>query len=688
VIPARHNRHTPLSRLYHAAGDGAVEGTNLTGSTEEAEVQRQDRDQRDRLDAALADREARVRILESHLAGALRRLADYERILGRRPLRAVLHAKEVAGSLAVRASPPASRRAQVVRRARTLVAIIRSEGVGAALQRVRDRARHQRAAVSQSTPADEQYRRWLQHHDPSPEQLGEMRRQNERWAYRPLISVVVPVYNTDRRLLDAMVASVRSQVYDNWELCLADDLSPAPQVRPALSQWAEEDARIKVAFREENGNIAAASNTGLELATGEFVALLDHDDVLRPHALHRVVEVLQEGRDIDLVYSDEDKILFGGLRGHVHFKGDFDPDYLLSTNYISHLSVIRRDTITAVGGFRVGLDGSQDHDLVLRVSERARRVRHVADVLYSWRQVPGSAAIEGSEKPAAWDAGRRAVDDALLRRESGGNAELGPTSGLYVARYSIPAALRVTVVVMASDTATTITSLGALRGAPGVSPDRWIVCGHDGALRAVSDATVDVVVTPGSAHRSRLINELLAGDDSDVLVFVAGDLQPANANDAWLDPLVEQAARTSVGAVGGQITGREENEGALGQQDGGPHLVETVGVRWPVIQQVCAVSIDCMAVRRATLAVVGGFDERYRVSFHDIDLCLRLRQAGLAVVYSPLTAMRRLRPWLHETPASDDAGEFRDAWEGRPEWTDPFLSPWLERVTPFVVRDS
>ena len=149
------------------------------------------------------------------------------------------------------------------------------------------------------------------------------------------------------------------------------------------------------------------------------MALVDHDDVLRPHALHAVVAALQGDDDADLVYSDEDKILIGGQRGQVHFKGEFDPDYLLSTNYISHLSVLRRDLVTAVGGFRAGFDGSQDHDLVLRVSERARSVRHVPDVLYSWRQVPGSAALEHSEKPAASDAGRRAVADALARRVPG-----------------------------------------------------------------------------------------------------------------------------------------------------------------------------------------------------------------------------------------------------------------------------
>jgi GT2 family glycosyltransferase len=659
----------------------------LTGSDDDTRRHRSDPGDFDRLDSALADREERVRALEARLASTLTRLSDYEAILGPRRLRTLLHVKGLAGSLLSWVARPTTRRAQTLRRARTLMAIIASDGVGTAIRRLRFRhARLNSAVALPATPEDEQYRLWLQQHDPSPGRLTEMRKQNEQWTYRPLISVVVPVYNPDQVWLDAMVSSVRSQVYDNWELCLADDASPAPHVRAVLSRLATEDRRIKVAFREQNGNIAAASNSALALATGEFVALLDHDDLLRPHALHRVVEALQDDRSTDLLYSDEDKILFGGERGHAHFKGSFDPDYLLSTNYISHLSVIRRDTVGAVGGFRSGLDGSQDHDLVLRVSERARRIQHIADVLYSWRQVPGSAAIAGSEKPAAWEAGRRAVEDALLRRQSGSRAELGPTSGLYVARYPVPPSTRVTAVVMASDAATTDRSLAALGRGRGLRPHRWIVWGYDIALEGLRESNVDVVVTQGSAHHARLVNELVEHDDSDVIVFLAGDLAPSQMGAAWLEPLVEQAMRSAVGVVGGRIVGVDGGTEQDGLHVGGTDLVATIGVRWPVIQQICAVSLDCMAMQRIRFAANGGFDSRYRLSLHDIDLCLRLRRAGLSTLYTPLTELQRLRPRLKARPANDDAEEFRRVWEGSPEWTDPFVSPWLESVRPLVIR--
>jgi O-antigen biosynthesis protein len=349
---------------------------------------------------------------------------------------------------------------------------------------------------------------------------------------------------------------------------------------------------------------------------------------------------------------------------------------------------LRRDLVTAVGGFRAGLDGSQDHDLVLRVSEVSRRIRHVADVLYSWRQVPGSAALEHSEKPAAWEAGRRAVDDALGRRHLGARADLGPSPGLYVARYPIPPAARVTAIVIARDPPTTARALSALRRSPGLTATRWIVCGYHPTLEALRGPNVDVVVARGSEHHTRVINDLVADDVSDVLFLLAGDLVPTSATAAWLEPMVEQALRGSIGVVGGRVLDAVKRAEHEGLRVGGPSGVESVGLRLPVIQRASAVSADCMAVRRAAFASVGGFDTRYRVCMYDLDLCLRLRRAGLATLYSPLTELQRLRRRFGMQPATDDLELFRAVWEGTPESTDPFVSPWLESVSPLAIRDD
>ncbi|MGH9060230.1 MAG: hypothetical protein ACRDZY_12055, partial [Acidimicrobiales bacterium] len=218
--------------------------------------------------------------------------------------------------------------------------------------------------------------------------------------------------------------------------------------------------------------------------------------------------------------------------------------------------------------------------------------------------------------------------------------------------------------------------------APGV---RWVVAGHDPGLDGLAgDAAVEVVV--GGGTQPRLLNELVAADESDVVVFLAGDVAPAGADVAWLEPLVEQALRSTVGAAGGRILapdGSAEHDAV--RLDAG-HGVARVGVRLPVIQRVSAVSIDCMAVERTGWAAAGGFDEGYRLRLHDVDLCLRLRSAGLAIVHTPLTEMRRLRSQRGLDQATDDVDRFRRRWEGSPVWTDPYVSPWLETVTPLVIR--
>jgi GT2 family glycosyltransferase len=585
---------------------------------------------------------------------------------------------------AERVAPPGTARGRVMRRWRTVLGILRRGGVPAVLQYWRERgARRDRNAVSPPTADDIRYQGWLADHQPTDAELATMREVNRSWAYRPVVSVIVPVYNTRPEWLDAMVASVRAQAYERWELCLADDHSPARHVRPALNSLAATDDRIRVAFREKNGRIAAASNTALGLAGGEYVALLDHDDVLRPQALHRVVELLQQDRGLDLVYTDEDKILLGGARGQVHFKGGFDPDYLLSTNYVCHLSVIRRSLLVDIGGFRSGFDGSQDHDLLLRVTERAR-VGHVADVLYSWKQVPGSASLEHDEKPQAWSAGLRAVNDALARRGGGGRAEFGPWAGLYTARYPVPDHLTATVIVLAAGPDTTVRSLAALRRGAPAQVRRWVVVGHGRAVEAVRGPGVEVVDAPPGTPAARILNGIVGADASDVVVCVAGDLVPARGGQ-WLGPLLEQAAREGSGVVGGRILAPDGEPEQEGLHVGGPRPA-SLGVRLQVIQRVPAVGVDCLAVRASVLRAVGGFDERYLLSCHDVDLCLRIRREGRPVIYTPLTVLRRLHPRAAPLPADDDAAALAAAWEGSPEWADPFISPWLERLDPFAIR--
>ncbi|MGD9846138.1 MAG: glycosyltransferase, partial [Variibacter sp.] len=285
------------------------------------------------------------------------------------------------------------------------------------------------------------YEQWIKFYDTlTSERLTSMHADVEALAFKPLISVLMPVYNTPERLLCEAIESVKAQAYPHWELCIADDASTAPHVHRILRRYAKNDTRIKVAFREINGHICHASNSALDLVTGEWIALLDHDDVLRPHALYEVARTINLHPDTELIYSDEDKIDESGRRYDAFFKPDFSIEMFRSQNYFNHLTVHRAANVRAVGGWRAGFEGSQDYDLNLRIIETttADRIRHIPKILYHWRAVSGSTAVSASEKGYAWEAGRRALETHLTRVGLDGVVKEIPSVPFYRLCPSIP----------------------------------------------------------------------------------------------------------------------------------------------------------------------------------------------------------------------------------------------------------
>ena len=284
---------------------------------------------------------------------------------------------------------------------------------------LRDRLLGRPRPFSPTQPATENpellYQRWIALFDDDTEHMGALRTTIEAWPDRPTVSVLMPVYNPPEALLDAAIRSVVDQVYPDWELCIANDASTDPHVAPVLDRWAARDDRIRVVHRPENGHISHASNSALELATGEWLALLDHDDVLRPHALAEAMLAVRGRPEAGLIYSDEDKIDDDGIRFSPFFKPDFSPDLLRSQNYLNHLTVHRTEHVRAVGGWRPGYEGSQDYDLNLRVMARLEpgQVVHVPKVLYHWRATAGSTAAKNDAKGYAYEAGLKALRDAL-----------------------------------------------------------------------------------------------------------------------------------------------------------------------------------------------------------------------------------------------------------------------------------
>ena len=283
-------------------------------------------------------------------------------------------------------------------------------------------------------------------HTRTDAELAALAQELAALSYQPVISVIVPVYNTDPQWLRACIESVRRQVYQNWELCLCDDASTTPATVQTLREY-ESDKRIQIRYSSVNGGISIASNLALETAHGEFVALLDHDDELAPDALAEIVLHLNTHPEADVIYSDEDKLDLSGARCDAFFKPDWSPEHFLTCMYTCHMMVVRRQLMNEVGGFRTGYEGAQDYDLLLRLMERTARIHHIPRVLYHWRKLPESTASAGHAKPWALDAGRLAVEDYVRRRGIEADVLPGGAPGLYRVRRHIRGRPLVSIVI-------------------------------------------------------------------------------------------------------------------------------------------------------------------------------------------------------------------------------------------------
>ena len=511
-----------------------------------------------------------------------------------------------------------------------------------------------------------QYRRWLALHTPGAAKLATMRRRSEADGGGPVISLVMPVHNPDRAWLEAAIESVLAQVYPRLELCIADDASTHAHVRVVL-ELAAADPRVRVLYRTEQGGIAAASNSALQVATGEFVGFIDNDDVLRPHALYAMAAYLREQPEADVVYSDEDKLLPDGSFGVPTFKPDFSPDRLLAENYINHFTVVRRTLAATVGGFREGFDGSQDHDLMLRVTEAARHVGHVPDVLYAWRMAPGSTAVSAGHKPLAQDAGRRAVADALQRRGLEARVDLGPSPGLYIPRYALTGTPSVDVVVVTRSDGDAMDCAGGIE-----------------RLSSYPYRRVTSVIV--AANTPAAINAAVRGLTGDHIALVDASTRVITSD--WLETMLEESQRTGIGAVGIRLRypdGAVAHEGMICGRLG---LATCVNQHLHVIKEMGAVSGACMMTKREVFEQAGGFDERLARTLWDVDYCMRVRALGHRVLCTPLAEMT----WgdairAGETDAGgDDARTFAARWGGLGEIDDPYLNVNVLWPTPLSLR--
>ena len=473
----------------------------------------------------------------------------------------------------------------------------------------------------------------------------------QAFSHNPLISIVVPVYNPEPSLLLEMIASVKAQSYPNWELCIADDCSPDPRIREVLTDVSTADARIKVAFRDENGHISEASNTAIEMASGDYIALLDHDDLLDRDALFYVVKEIIKHPDVAIIYTDEDKISDAGRRYDPHFKPDWNRLLLMEINYISHLGVYRTELIRKVGGFRKEFEGAQDYDLLLRCIEHIsdHQIKHIPKVLYTWRATAGSTAASSEAKPYAAEAGRRAVEEHLARTcPEKVIVEEGPRPFTYKPLWPVRGKPLVSIVIPTRDNLSILKVAVESVLSKTLYENLEIIIIDNGSEQEETLAWFKTIVQKDGRvlvrrddqpfNYSTLNNAAVFASRGDYIVLMNNDIEVISPE--WLNEMLALAQRENAGCIGAKLyypDDRIQHAGVivgLGGVAGHSHKMfdrNNPGyfARLQFRQHYTAVTAACLMVNRHVYDTVGGLNETdLTVAFNDVDFSIRAKNAG------------------------------------------------------------
>lgn len=524
-----------------------------------------------------------------------------------------------------------------------------------------------------------------------------MRREGSAFENPPLISILMPVYNVKVSLLRQAIDSVLRQIYPHWELCIADDGSQSPRIRATLEEYARRDPRIKIVFRPERGNISAASNSALELASGEYVALLDNDDELAEHALFQVAKTIIADRGLDYIYSDEDKLEPDGRHVDPFFKPDWSPEYFLTCMYTCHLGVFRSALVRELGGFRSEYDSAQDYDLALRIVARSNRVGHIPDVLYHWRKLPNSTARSHRAKPQAFETACRALAGYLNAKGQPCRVEPGPFAGLHRVRFHIIGRPKVSIIIPTAsrparirgqDTTFVSHCVQGIRRATSYSNYEIITVDNDdmpGDLQRELDRwNVRRVSFTDEFNLASKMNLGAAKAEGDHLLFLNDDTEVITPD--WLDCMLEYSQQPEIGAVGVKLLfpdGRIQHVGVV-LLDGDPcHPFYANGGKdmgyWAgnfLTRNTSAVTGACMMTRADLFHELGGFDEGFHLNYNDVDYCLRVLRRGQRVVFTPYAQLYHYEGATKSGIQPEELDAFKKRWQD--QWSrDPYYNPNL-----------
>ena len=549
------------------------------------------------------------------------------------------------------------------------------------------------------------YAEWIRRHDTlTHEGRSKMRQLQSEFAVQPLISVVMPTYNPKPEWLVEAIESVRNQIYPHWELCIADDASTNPAVHKILREYKAKDTRINVVFRERNGHISAASNSALEIASGEWMALIDHDDVLAEHALFWVAETINRHPEAGLIYSDEDKIADSGERLYPYFKCDWNPDLFYSHNMITHLGVYRSSLIKRIGGFREGFEGAQDYDLALRCIENIspKEIIHIPRILYHWRMHTGSTAQDSESKPYAMTAGERAINEHFER--TGVKGKVAHVGHCYQPLYQLPETHPLVSIIIPTRNGRRILEKCVYSVLTKTTYKNFeILIVNNGSdepdtLKYLQKLTehqnIKIINDNSQFNYSYLNNKAVSLSNGQLVCLLNNDIEVVSPN--WLSTMASHALREDIGAVGAKLlySNMTIQHGGVILGVGGfaghahkhfPSKATGFAGRLTLTQNYSAVTAACLVVRKNIFDRVGGLDEQnLPIALNDIDFCLKIRELGYRNIWTPDAVLfhhESLTRGYEDTPEKKarferEANYFKNKW-GDLLNQDPAYSPNL-----------
>ena len=552
------------------------------------------------------------------------------------------------------------------------------------------------------------YQEWIREYDTlTPENTWHIKQHIISMKRKPRISVIMPVYNPPLQFLEEAIQSVSQQIYPFWELCIADDASTDPDVHAMIRAYVDKDVRIKAIFREENGHISAASNSAMELVRNEFIALLDHDDILHPLALYEVAKAINVNSECEVIYSDEDKITKGGRRFDPYFKPEFNYELLLSQNMVSHLGVYRTSTVRKIKGFREGLEGSQDYDLLLRMIEQCRQdqIHHIPRPLYHWRISHQSVAEDVNIKPYATEAGIRALHDHLERQMINAQVDFVREVVAYRINYALPDQQpSVTIIIHAQHLADNlIKNINALLEQTTYSNYHvrvYLPKTQANKITKPSDPNwgdkVQIISTTENEVHFSSINAWINATSSEYICLL--DERLGGYDPDWLSTLVGQALQPEIGLAAPKLVYQDGSvysngiillpELMLQHLSQGAEQDDIGYFGWSKLRRgYSALSEKCLLFKRDHFLMVNGFEKQIEnFSVACVDFCLKLRRTGLRNIHCPSVELTLLHDIPEQTNRNlidqidqHDRTYLMDHWS---DWIehDPAFNPNLEIV--------